>query len=239
MKQGFLKFLICFCFCFVILSCETVQYGAVTENLNILREGEIYTVRIFDKAHNENAIGIKGGVLSTSGSLTIFDTTTRIYDWNGTFTSMAAKEKVKISGIVDNSPYQNINRISIKGMPVKWNFEKFDIESTDSFGMDHMPAMVTSFSLDGKRYTVVATVVEKINGLDNSLYNMHMLMKMSNQIFRIVNDQGAICAEFNKDSYKIFDTGTQIDIDQMQATVAVFSILHRMCRDIPSAEEIK
>ncbi len=207
--------------------------GPATGRQPVTREGSVTKYRVFGKSADLMSIVLRGDTeQSGQGNWTLLGVKTAGYEWHGSFYSSGTRCPLTVSCVADNGPFPNMSSVKIRDMPDEWVFDEFEVPNTGGFADGELPARLASFTLRGNRYTVTVDAAVKREG-SKTVRSLYTLVTARGAVFRITEETGLVCAEFNRDSFRIF--GSAVDPDLMQQAVAVYSVAHRMFADVRAA----
>lgn len=224
----------------VLSSCATTNYGKSVEENSVVLSGRVIKSdkRVKAEANdilfegegtnwkNKNAVEVS--VPFVFGSRIYPTDHTHEFQWKGTASVGDFAQEVLLTYTWENDTNGHVSEISnvcifvpdsatYKFMP--FTLEKEDMFLTNLISSDDMPYDMTQVMIDGKAYVLQAQC-KNLGDIPQCA-----LLTMKNQVFRIVDEDGNVCAEFDDSSYKIFET-ENITPEKILPCVAAYSMLY-------------
>jgi hypothetical protein len=153
------------------------------------------------------------------------------YKWEGTLSFSGMAQPLEIVTWLTNhgNPNRSLNPVSIRGLPVSFVCNDFPVlSSRPTFSMIETYKRITEFELNEKKLYVEFSPKYRFQSMDNHFE----MLRDKNQIMQIADENGKIYADFDMNSYRIYEQLPDTSIEQLQMTVAVFSAVQHICREL-------
>jgi hypothetical protein len=152
----------------------------------------------------------------------------RRYAWEGTL-SFSGREQplVIVTWFTDpNKPNQSLNPVSIRGLPDSFVCRDFDVSSSRAtFSKIETYKRIAEFALDGKKFYVEFYPKYRFQAMDNHF----ALLQDKSQTMQILDESGKPYADFDMNSYRIYEQAPDVAIEQLQMALGVFSVVQHIC----------
>jgi hypothetical protein len=183
-----------------------------------------------EKQH-ENDIVISGALVHSAWTSFVPVVGLR-YKWEGVL-SFSGKEQPLVMVIWHtnpNTPNQSLNPVSIRGLPGSFDCRDFPVLSgRPQFFRIETYKRIAEFALNGKKLSVEFLPKYRFQGMDNHF----VMLQDKKQIIQIVDEGGKVYADFDMNSYRIYEQAAEASIEQeLQMALAVFSIVQHICLEL-------
>jgi len=180
-----------------------------------------------EKKHNEGDIVISGHLTHSVWSSFLLITGLR-YQWKGTlFFSSVEQPLSVVTWLVDyDNPSRCLSPVSIRGLPASFNCKDFNVLSyAPSFSKWETRNRLTEFTLNSKIFRVEFYPQYRFQNMENHFE----LFQSKKQKIQIVDESGKIYADFDMNSYRIYEQPPSVSIEQLQMAISAFSVVQHIC----------
>jgi hypothetical protein len=156
------------------------------------------------------------------------------YKWEGTLSfSGQGQALTVVTWLTDfDTPQRSLNPVSIRGLPVSFTCDDFQVlGGMPSFSKIEAYKRMAEFSLNGEKL-YVEFVPKKRNQIIDNHFEM---LQDKKQMMQIIDEGGKIYADFDMKFYRIYELPPGASIEQLQMTLAVFSVVQHICWELRSA----
>jgi hypothetical protein len=153
------------------------------------------------------------------------------YKWEGSLLFSGREQPlVIVAWLTDpHKPNQSINPVSIRGLPDSFVCRDFTVlSSRPSFSKIETYKRIAEFSINKKKFYVEFFPKYQFQAMDNHF----ITLRDKKQIVQIIDENGKIYADFDMNSYRIYDHPPETSIEQLQLALAVFSVVQHICLEL-------
>lgn len=215
--------------CFFSSSCSsTLNYkdnsSAVPNYPNAIIAG--YFVK--EKKHNEGDIAISGNLSKRALSILTSVIKSLRYQWEGTLLFSGEEQPLLITMWFANydTSSRNLNHVSISGLPTSFNCKDFNVNSSrPTFSKPETTNRLAEFTLNNKMFRVELYPQYRFQNMENHF----VLLQSKKQKVQIIDESGKVYADFDMNSYRIYELPPSSSIEQLQMAIAAFSVVQHIC----------
>jgi hypothetical protein len=156
------------------------------------------------------------------------------YKWEGILSFSGGEQSIKVVTwlVNSNKPYRALNPVSLIGLPDSFNCKNFHVlSSRPQFSSIETHKRIAEFALNGKRLYVEFSPKYRFQSMDNHF----VMLQDKKQIIKIVDESGKLYADFDMNSYRIYEQPPETSIGQLQMALAIFSVVQHICLELRGA----
>jgi hypothetical protein len=179
-----------------------------------------------EKQH-ENDILISGSLVYSAWSSYLPFVGLR-YVWKGTLSFSGREQPLElVTWLVNsNTPRRSLNPVSPRGLPDSFYCKDFPVLSErPSFSKIETNKRIAEFELNGKKFYVEFLPRYRFQGMDNHF----VMLQNKTQTMQIIDESGKPYADFDMNSYRIYEQPPETSIEEIQMTLSVFSVVQHIC----------
>lgn len=229
MKKKLLLLINMLILCFLFASCRSTLNYMKASPVNVVSASKAIISGYFvsKEKQNENDIVISGALIYSAWSSFVPFIGLR-YRWEGTFLFSGRKQPFElVAWLVDyNTSKRAFNPVSPRKLPDSFHCKDFHVlSSRPQFSSIEKHKMIAEFVLNEKNFYVEFLPKYKFQGMDNHF----LMLQDKNQIMQIVDESGRLYADFDMNSYRIYEQPAETSIEQLQMAISVFSVVQHLC----------
>jgi hypothetical protein len=230
MTQKLLSKILLLALCVLFISCRSMLNYTKSSSSVAVNDPKAVLSGYFisEKSYHEGDVLISG-FLAHSAWSSLMPFASDRYTWKGTLSFSGMTQSLEIVTWLTNSdkPNRSLNPVSIRGLPVSFICNDFPVlSSRPSFSRIETYKRITEFDLNGNKLYVEFSPKYRFQG-DNHF----QMLQDKRQIVQIVDENGNIYADFDTNSYRIYEQPPDTPIEQLQMAVAVFSLVQHICME--------
>jgi hypothetical protein len=156
------------------------------------------------------------------------------YKWEGILSFSGREQPLTVVTwlVNSNKPSRALNPVSPRGLPDSFECKDFSVlSSRPQFSRIETYKRIAEFKLDGKKLYVEFSPKYQFQGMDNHFETL----QNKEQVIQIVDEDGKPYADFDMNSYRIYEQPPETSIEQLQMAVAVFSVVQHICLELRAA----
>jgi hypothetical protein len=226
MKQKLLILTAAFVLCVFSVSCRsTLKYSesssVVVNSPNAIIAGNF----VSEKKLNEGDIVISGNLQQSPGSSFLIIAGPR-YQWKGILASSTAVQPLSVIAWVNaDESLKGLSLVSIKEFPDSFKCKDFNIMSSrPSFSKPETHNRLAEFTLNDKMFRVELYPQYRFQNMDDHV----QLLNSKRQTVQIVDESGKVYADFDMNSYRIYEQPPDASVEQLQMAIAAFSVVQHI-----------
>jgi len=226
MKQKLLILPAAFVLCVFSVSCiSMLKYedssSAVVNSPNAIIAGNF----VSEKKLNEGDIVISGNLHHSVWSSFLIIAGPR-YQWKGILASSTGVQPLSVIAWVNaDSSLKGLSLVSIKELPASFKCKDFNVMSSrPSFSKPETYNRLAEFTLNGKMFRVELYPQHRFQNMDDHV----QLLNSKRQTIQIVDESGKIYADFDMNSYRIYEQPSDVSVEQLQTAIAAFSVVQHI-----------
>jgi len=228
MKQKTLIRLAAFMFCIFSISCRSLlKYDNSSSAIVNSPDAIIAGYFVSEEKHNEGDIVISGHLNQSFWSSFLLIAGPR-YEWKGILIFSGEVQPLSVIAWVNAGNSLNLKGlsvVSIRKLPASFYCKDFDIMSERrAFSKQETHNRLAEFTLNGKIFRVELLPQHRFQNMDNHLELLHS----KRQIIQIVDESGKIYADFDMNSYRIYEQPPYSSIEDLQMVIAAFSVVQHI-----------
>jgi hypothetical protein len=226
MKQKLLILLAAFVLCVLSVSCSSMlkyeksSYAAVNSP-NAIITGNF----VSEKKLNEGDIVISGHLTKIVGS-SLLIIAGPCYQWKGILAYSGAVQPLSVITWenADNS-LKGLSLVSINELPASFKCKDFNVMSSrPAFSKPETYNRLAEFTLNEKMFRVEFIPQYRFQNMDDHV----QLLNSKKQTVQIVDESGKIYADFDMNSYRIYEQPPDASVEQLQMAIAAFSVVQHI-----------
>jgi len=237
MKQKPLICLMAFVLCVFSVSCRSMlKYEDNSSNIfnssDAIISGYIVSETKRSKTtHNESDIVISGRLTQSFWSSFTYIIGTGLHcKWKGRLLFSGVEQPLLVV-IWTNPPdkrFKGLSYVSIRGLPDSFNCKDFDVLSNrPPFSKPETYNRLAEFTLNGKIFRLEFFPQRRFQNIEDH-YGM---LQDKKQKIHIVDENKKIYADFDMNSYRIYEQPPTVSIEELQMVIAAFSVVQHICKE--------
>jgi len=226
MKQKPLICLMAFVLCVLFVSCRSMlKYEDSSSAIDNSRNAFIAGYFVSEKKLNEGDIVISGHLAQSFWSSFLLVAGPR-YQWKGILIFSGEVQPLSVIAWVNPDKYlKGLSLVSIRKLPASFYCKDFDIMSERrAFSKPETHNRLAEFNLNGKIFRLELLPQHRFQNMDNHLELLHS----KKQIIQIVDESGKVYADFDMNSYRIYEQPPDVSIKELQMAIAAFSVVQHI-----------
>lgn len=218
--------------CVLFVSCRSMLNYADSSPVNIVNAPGVVVSGYFvskEKQH-ENDIVISGALVYSAWTSFVPFVGFR-YVWKGTLSFSGREQALELVTWLVNSdtPSRSLNPVSPRKLPASFYCKDFPVLSErPQFSRIETHKRIAEFGLNGKKFYVEFLPKYRFQGMDNHF----VMLQDKNQTMQITDESGKPYADFDMNSYRIYEQPPETSIEQLQMALAVFSVVQHICLEL-------